>query len=487
MPMSLTLAAQPPADAPVLGVPVFAGLDLPAGAGAQLDRDWLAERHFEAKAGETLVLPADDGSTVVALGMGERAEVTAETLRRAAAGLVRAAWHDEAAATTLLAAAPAELDPAAAAQAVAEGAFLAGYRFTRYKGDPKPCQLVSFTVVGRGEAARRGVDRGARIAAAVAMARDLVNEPAGAMTPSRLAEVAAEAAGSGGLELTLWDEVDVARERLGGLAGVAQGSDQPPRLIRLSYRPADARGHVALVGKGITFDSGGLSIKTADGMETMKTDMSGAAAVLATMAALPDLAPDVAVTAIVPATENMPGGRAVKPGDVLEIRNGKTVEVLNTDAEGRLVLADGLSLAVEAEVDAIVDLATLTGACMVALGKKVAGLMGNHDAWLDQVRAAADRAGEAVWPLPLPEEYRSSIDSDVADVKNIGSDRYGGALTAGLFLKEFVGDVPWAHLDIAGPARSGEDEDYRRKGGTGFGVRTLVELLTTFETPSRSG
>jgi leucyl aminopeptidase len=240
---------------------------------------------------------------------------------------------------------------------------------------------------------------------------------------------------------------------------------------------------VALVGKGITFDSGGLSIKTADGMETMKTDMSGAAAVLGTMAALSAISPPVEVVAIIPATENMPGGRATKPGDVLRIRNGKTVEVLNTDAEGRLVLADGLSLAVEDGVDAIVDVATLTGACIVALGPKVAGLMGNDDAWVDQVRAAAERAGESVWPLPLPEQYRTLIDSDVADVKNITSGRSGGALTAGLFLREFVGDRPWAHLDIAGPARSDEDDGYMQKGGTGWGVRTLVELVSGFHRP----
>ncbi|MGI9023082.1 MAG: leucyl aminopeptidase, partial [Acidimicrobiales bacterium] len=361
--------------------------------------------------------------------------------------------------------------------------------FTRYKGDPHPCRLETFTVVvggtaGGGAAARRGLERGAIVAGAVTMARDLVNEPAGAMTPSRLAEVAAEAAAGGRLTLTVWDEVDIDNENLGGLAGVAAGSDEPARLIQLAWDPPDARARVALVGKGITFDSGGLSIKTADGMETMKTDMSGAAAVLATMAVIPDLAPDVAVLAIVPTTENMPGGRATKPGDVLKIRNGKTVEVLNTDAEGRLVLADGLSLAVEAGVDAIVDLATLTGACIVALGPKVAGLMGNSDDWTEQVRAAAERAGESVWPLPLPEEYRKSIDSDIADVKNIGSDRYGGALTAGLFLREFVDDVPWAHLDIAGPARSGDDEGYVRKGGTGWGVRTLVELVTSFVPPS---
>jgi leucyl aminopeptidase len=281
------------------------------------------------------------------------------------------------------------------------------------------------------------------------------------------------------------DEVAIANEGLGGLMGVARGSAEPPRLIELVYEPPGARGTVALVGKGITFDSGGLSIKTADGMETMKTDMSGAAAVLATMSLLPALAPKVKVVAIVPTTENMPGGRAIKPGDVLKIRNGKTVEVLNTDAEGRLVLADGLSLAVEAGVDAVIDLATLTGACMVALGPTIAGLMGNNEAWADQVRAAADRAGEPVWPLPLPKDYRKKIDSEVADIKNTGG-RYGGALTAGLFLEEFVDGVPWAHLDIAGPARSEEDDGYTPKGGSGFGVRTLVEMLGTFRKPPKA-
>jgi len=214
----------------------------------------------------------------------------------------------------------------------------------------------------------------------------------------------------------------------------------------------------------------------------MKTDMSGAAAVLAAMSTLPAFEPGVKVIAIIPATENMPGGGATKPGDVLTIRNGKTVEVLNTDAEGRLILADGLSLAVEAGVDAIVDLATLTGACKVALGTRIGGLMGNHEGWVGQVRAAAGRAGEQVWPLPLPDDYRRQIDSDVADIKNVGG-KWAGALTAGLFLREFVGHVPWAHLDIAGPARSEDEEGYLSKGGTGFGVRTLVELLTGFEPP----
>ncbi len=472
-----------PDGVPVVGVPVFADRSVPAGAGAAVDTAYLARRGFEGRVGETVVVPSGGETTVVAVGVGPAGKVDAEALRRAAAAFVRAAWKDQRAATSLALAASDGLDPAGAARAVAEGATLAGYRFTALKSDPKPCRLESLAVVADGVEAAAGLERGARLAAAVCLARDLVNEPAGTLTPQRLAEVAAEIAErEGGLALTVLDETAIAVERLGGLLGVGAGSSRPPRLIELVYEPPEPRATVALVGKGITFDSGGLSIKPADSMETMKTDMSGAAAVLAAMSTLPAFAPDVKVIGIVPAAENMPGGRATKPGDVLRIRNGKTVEVLNTDAEGRLVLADGLSLAVEAGVDAILDLATLTGACVVALGRRVAGLMGNHQGWVDQVRTAADRAGEAVWPLPLPDDYRRSLDSEVADLKNIGG-RWAGALTAGLFLREFVGDVPWAHLDIAGPARSEEDEGYLTKGGTGFGVRTIVEMLASFQHP----
>ena len=483
MPITFTLADEVPADAGAVGAPVFAGRVLPAGAGADLDVSFLAQRGFEGKPGEALAVPSGRG-TWIALGVGEPDKVTAETLRRAAAAFVRTAWRDETGATTLLAAAPPGLDLGLAAQAIAEGASLAAYRFSRYKGSPKPSKLESLAVVGAGDPARHGLDRGARVAAAVAMARDIVNEPARAMTPRKLADLAAEVAEAEGLTLMVLDEQAILAEGLGGLAGVAQGSDEPARLIQLVYDPpGGAEASVALVGKGITFDSGGLSIKTAEGMETMKTDKSGAAAVLAAMSVIAALAPPVRVLAIIPATENMPGGAALKPGDVLTARNGKTIEVLNTDAEGRLVLADGLSLAVEAEVDAIIDVATLTGACVIALGRKVAGLMGNHAGWIDQVGQAAARAGEDVWPLPLPEDYRKQIDSDVADIKNIGAGRYGGALTAGLFLREFVGDVPWVHLDIAGPARSEDDEGYLQKGGTGFGVRTLIEAVMGFQKP----
>ncbi|MHB1925111.1 MAG: leucyl aminopeptidase family protein, partial [Acidimicrobiales bacterium] len=258
-------------------------------------------------------------------------------------------------------------------------------------------------------------------------------------------------------------------------------SEQEPRMVRLEYQPAGRpRATVALVGKGITFDSGGLSLKSGEGMMTMKNDMAGAAVVLGTMSVLAELDVPVRVIGFMPMTENMPGGRAIKPGDVLRARNGKTMEVLNTDAEGRLVLADGLSLAAEEKPDAIIDLATLTGAVVVALGRKIAGLMGNDEALVARVQSAGAQAGERYWPLPLPAEYRRDIDSQVADMKNIGNAGQAGSIVAGLFLQEFVDDRPWAHLDIAGTAFGDTDQGYTSRGATGFGLRTLVELLTNW-------
>jgi leucyl aminopeptidase len=283
----------------------------------------------------------------------------------------------------------------------------------------------------------------------------------------------------------VWDEKRIVAERLGGLLGVARGSTQEPRLLRADYQPTDPveiDGHVpyvALVGKGITFDSGGLSLKSPGGMETMKTDMGGAAAVFGAFDAATALGAPVRITAIAPITENMPSGSAIKPGDVLVTRNGKTIEVLNTDAEGRLVLADGLTLAVEARPDAIIDLATLTGAAVVALGKEMGALFGNDDTLVAAVRAAGLQAGENLWPMPLPDDYRTHIDSDIADMRNMGRAGEGGSIAAAMLLREFVSDVAWAHLDIAGPARSDDNSRYFTKGGTGFGVRTLVALITS--------
>ncbi|MBK9180804.1 MAG: leucyl aminopeptidase [Acidimicrobiales bacterium] len=472
-----------PEDADAFAVPVCS--DRLNDFGRELDWTFLARQGFEGKVGETQWIAAHDGGpTMLVVGAGPKAKVDAAVLRDVAAATARAARRLSWLGGALLDVAPSRMDKAGAAQAVAEGFALAAYSYDRFKTDPEPSHLERFTLVAGGpRRARAGLDRGARIAEAVALARDLVNAPAGALTPRDLAQVAIEVAEREGLGVSVLDEVDIESAGLGGLLGVNQGSDEPPRFIELTYAPADPVGSVALVGKGITFDSGGLSLKTADGMMTMKTDMSGAAAVVATLSVLSALGVAVEVSAYVPATENMPGGRAIKPGDVLRIRNGTTVEVLNTDAEGRLVLADALSLAVEAKPHAIVDLATLTGACVVALGKQVAGVMGNHDGWIAQVEAAAARADEPVWRLPLPAEYRSQLDSEVADLKNIGAPGQAGALTAGLFLQAFVGDVPWVHLDIAGPARAEADDGWISRGGTGFGVRTLVELLCSFERP----
>ena len=260
------------------------------------------------------------------------------------------------------------------------------------------------------------------------------------------------------------------------MLGVAAGSDRPPRLLEMWHEPQDPEAFVVLVGKGITFDSGGLSLKTAAGMETMKTDMSGAAAVIGAMSAISKLDLNVRVLGLTPLTDNMPGPSATKPGDVLTARNGKTIEVLNTDAEGRLVLADALSLGAEHEPDLMVDVATLTGACKVALGEKIGGVMGNNSDLVDRLVSLGVATGERLWPLPLPDDYRSLIDTPIADMKNTGG-RFGGALTAGLLLQEFVADVPWAHLDIAGPARWPDSEHYQTKGGSGFAVRTLVALV----------
>ena len=495
MPITATLMSTAPAkaDADVLAIPVFAGRVLGPGGKALNDATggtlsaFMAEAGFEGKPEETLAVPAGKLNARAALlvGVGDKKTISTDRLRRAAAAVVRRSPRARTVATTLLDTVPTGGDRPAAAQALAEGAALGAYKFLRYKVKSDAPALERFVVLGKKDpATQSGLDRGVAVARAVAWARDLVNEPAGAMTPTQLAEEARRAAEQGGLEVEVLDEVEIANQGLGGLLGVSLGSDQPPRLVKLTYTPkGKARGTVALVGKGITFDSGGLSLKTADGMETMKTDMSGAAAVIGAMSVLRDAGVPTKVIAFVPTTENMPGGRAIKPGDVLKIRNGKTVEVLNTDAEGRLILADGLSLAVEEKPDAIIDLATLTGACVVALGMKMAGLMGNDDGWISQVRNAADRVGESVWPLPLPPEYRKDLDSEIADLKNITGGRGGGALTAGLFLAEFAGDVPWAHLDIAGPARASSDDGYIVKGGTGFGVRTLVEVLSTFEKP----
>jgi leucyl aminopeptidase len=445
------------------------------------------EAGFEGKRGDALAVPTAGrlgAKAAVLVGMGEPDAIDTDALRRAGAALARRSSKVERVATTLLDAAPASLDRGEAAQALAEGIALGSYQFLAYKSDAKPTRLARVQVLGRANAkVRGGLQRGTRIAEAVAWARDLVNEPAEAKSPDTVVRKARALARANGLTARVWSGEQLTRERLGGLLGVGAGSDRPPRFLRLAYEPRGAPATLALVGKGVVFDSGGLSIKTAGGMETMKTDMSGAAAVIAAMSALRDLGVKTRVLGYIPLVENMPSGNAMRPGDVLRIRNGKTVEVLNTDAEGRLILADALSLASEDGPDAIVDIATLTGAVTIALGEKIAALMGTSEDWNEQVRAAADRVGERAWPLPLPDDYRKLLESEVADMRNIGTGGGGGTITAGLFLREFVTGAPWVHLDVAGTARASADDGYISRGGTGYGVRTFIELASTFRKP----
>jgi leucyl aminopeptidase len=480
-------------DADLLVVPVFTGGELGRGAervDAALDGaldDFMRETDFTGKRGETLAVPSGDGlnaRAVLLYGAGDHDTFDAAALRRAGATVARKATRAATVATTMLDAVADEVDRGAAAQAFAEGVVLGAYEFLRYKSDAKPSRLQRALVIGRASArVRTGLERGARIGAAVAWARDLVNEPAAAKSPADIADIARKVARASGLKAKVFEGEQLERERMGGVLGVGNGSQRPPRFVRLEYAPAGARATLALVGKGVVFDSGGLSLKTAGGMEAMKTDMSGAAAVIAAMSTLRDLGVKARVVGYVPLVENMPSGTAMRPGDVLTMRNGKTVEVLNTDAEGRLILADALALAAEEGADAVVDVATLTGAVVVALGDKIAGLMGSNEAWIEQVEGAAERADERVWHLPLPDDYRRNLDSDVADLRNVTASGGGGSLTAGLFLREFTGDAPWAHLDIAGAARASADDGEVAKGGTGFGVRTLVELAATFKKP----
>ncbi|MDQ6697873.1 MAG: leucyl aminopeptidase [Actinomycetota bacterium] len=483
MPPTIAFAADPPPNASLIATGVRQ--DHLAEDTPDVDAGLLQAQGFVGKVDQTALVSDRAGRLRLLVGVGQSDAIDATTVRRAGAALARASARHATAATTLLTVVPPAMG-LMGAEALAEGVALGAYRYGHFKeADPAVDQLRAVTIVGRGgQRAREAVARGVRTAEAVCLVRDLVNTPGGTLTAPVFAEQAVDVALAAGLAVDVMDREGIEAAGLGGLLGVNRGSALPPVLLRISYEPDKPRGHLALVGKGITFDSGGLSLKTAEGMVDMKSDMSGAAAVLGAMTLLPDVAPRLRATAFLPLTDNMVGPDATRVGDVLSIRNGKTVEVLNTDAEGRLILADGLSLASELAPDAIVDLATLTGACMVALGRRTAGLMGNHEGWLDQVRAAGDNSGEAVWPLPMPRELRKGLDSDIADLRNIGKGRYGGALTAAIFLEEFVGDgIPWVHIDMAGPAFADEADGEVPKGGTGYGVRLLARLFADWKKP----
>jgi leucyl aminopeptidase len=421
-----------------------------------------------SKLGSVTVVPGGDAVAaprVVGVGIGDG---SANDLREAAGSASRACGKTPARVAVAL---PLADDGDAAA--VTHGVLLGSYTFSTYKTDHEAHQ-TEWLIAGASDIA---VSRGAIVAEAVNGSRDLVNTPPLDMYPAALADAAVALGAEHGVSVTVWDEEELAEMGCGGILGVGLGSSRPPRLVRVAYAPKDAVGTVALVGKGITFDTGGISLKPSKSMETMKSDMSGAAIVLHTVIAAARLELTIGVTGWLCIAENMPSGTAQRPSDVIRIYGGKTVEVLNTDAEGRLVMADGLVKAVEESPDAVLDVATLTGAQGLALGSRTSGVMGDESVRAEII-AAADASGEAMWPMPLPEHLRESIVSKIADLQNIGDPNGGGMLTAGLFLREFVGDTPWAHLDIARPAfNEGGAHDFNPPGATGHSLRTLLRFL----------
>lgn len=459
-------------------------INVPGKAGEAI-RKTMAEEGFQGKEGQSAVGHPTEGflaGRVIALGLGNKQKIGAEILRRAGGRLARRAREIRVEEISIEWPRSLKAD---SIKAFTVGIILGSYQFNRYKTQlkdaPKGIQKLNFKVPSEVLAASKSAIKTAESdCEGVLLARDLINGAPSDVTPKVLADTARKIA-KGPVKLKLYTLKDLKRMGAGGILGVNIGSAQEPYLIHLHYKPAGkARKSVAIVGKGITFDSGGLSLKPAGSMETMKMDMSGAAAVLGVFSQLVKARPQVEVHGIIATTENMPGGKAYKPGDVLKAINGKTMEVLNTDAEGRLVLSDALSYAVQQKPDQIIDLATLTGACVVALGSLVTGAMGNDPKLMEEIKQATESEGERIWELPLVNEYRDDIKSKVADIKNIGGGREAGSIIGGLFLQEFVGDKPWVHLDIAGPAyleREYSSVPYLTYGGTGLMVRSLLAFL----------
>jgi leucyl aminopeptidase len=482
-------------DVDLLMVPWFEGdgpaavPQLDAASGGEIARA-IGSKEFSGRAYDFFVSTVGDSSwrarRIVLVGAGQRAIFGADSARRLATAVGLWGRQRRIPRVGFFLRTDIAGDTAELAQAVTEGLILADFDAGRYKTKehdilPAPTWTI---VAAKGEdAANRanaGVVRGQVLGDCTNLARMLGNEPSNALTPREFAVQAAAIAGEAGVQVEVLDEHQIAQLGMGLLLGVARGSSEPPRLIVFRYEPpfAPPTPVLGLVGKGITFDTGGISIKPADGMERMKDDMAGGAAVSCAMRAIAMLQAPIRVVGVVPATENMPGGRAIKPGDVLRSASGKTVEVINTDAEGRLILGDGLWYARQLGATHLVDVATLTGACVVALGKITSGLFGTPPDWVEHVRRVADRAGDRVWPMPLFDEYREQLKSEIADFANTGG-RPAGSITAALFLSEFTGGLPWAHLDIAGTAWLEESKPYLPKGASGVAVRTLAELAFT--------
>jgi leucyl aminopeptidase len=456
---------------------------------AQLDekigdtlQELIAEAEFKGKEGSIVSSRVSSKTTIrkiIIVGLGKQDAPALNTLRRVAAAIARTAKKEKC--KTLGISLPVwHNDPKLTAQVIAEGVILALHQDTRFKSEPedKPPQVEQVEILGMGDQTE-AISNAQKICAGVILARELVAAPANAVTPITMAETAEEIASQFGLTAEILEKEDCEKLGMGAFLGVAQASELPPKFIHLTYKPEGTpRRKLAIVGKGLTFDSGGLNIKGAgSGIETMKIDMGGAAATLGAAKAIAQLKPDVEVHFITAATENMISGRAMHPGDILKASNGKTIEVNNTDAEGRLTLADALVFADKLGVDAIIDLATLTGACVVALGADIAGMWSSDDTVANELREASELAGEKMWRMPLEDQYFDGLKSPIADMKNTGP-RAGGSITGALFLKQFVKETPaWAHLDIAGPVWADKENGYNNAGATGYGVRTLVNWV----------
>ena len=484
---------------PAIIVNLFEGVQKPGGATGAVDQaldgaisQLIADGEIKGKKGENTLIHTFGKigpSRVLVAGLGRQEDFTQERVREVMASSSRylRKLGMERIATIAHGSGIAGLDVGASAQAIAEGSTLGLYRFKNYltKNEDGSKELDEILIVERdsGELGElsKGVQRGRLMAEAAILARDMVNEPANVLTPTRMAEIATQVADEEGLSIKVLDRKHMEELGMGAFLGVAKGSDQPPKLIVLEYRgdPGNSSRVLGLVGKGITFDTGGISIKPAGGMEDMKGDMAGGASVIGAMKAIGQLKPKVNVTGIIAATENMPGGSAQRPGDVVRSMSGKTIEVINTDAEGRLVLADALYYARQIGVTNIVDVATLTGAMVVALGHACSGVMGNDQELMDRIMKVGQSTGERIWQLPMYEEYKEQLKSNVADVKNIGG-RPAGSITAAQFLAEFTEDTSWAHLDIAGTYLSSKEKGYLVKGGTGVPTRTLISLALEY-------
>lgn len=485
------------AESEAIVINLFEGVEKPSGATAAVDAAMdgaitklIGLGDIKGKLNEIHVLHSlgkIPARIILIVGLGKKKDLNTNKIRNLMGEMVRTAkaHRCRTLSTIIHGAGLGDIEIANSTQAIVEGCLLGSYKFTKHKTEDEEETDIEYVTLVENDATRldiirKYIERGIIYAEAAILARDMINEPANYMTPTDMAQIAHRLAEDYSLDITVLEREQMEKVGMGALLGVAQGSHQSPKFIILSYKGDSSKPDtIGFVGKGLTFDSGGISLKSQEFMSDMKGDMSGGAVVMGTISAIARLKLKMNIVALIPATENLPGGRAVKPGDILKAMNGKTIEVVNTDAEGRLILADALSYAVANGLSPIIDVATLTGACHIALGDLYAGVLTNNQELVERLIKAGSGVGEDLWQLPLPEEYKELNKTDIADIKNSGA-RYGGAITGALFLQEFVADKPWVHMDIAGPFMSEKTKGILVKGATGFGTRTLINFAEEY-------